>query len=572
MSSNEKRITLNKLNYRKRDGSHNKGRQLDYDTLEEIKPLLSSLSTKLPNQYPIQRDLLIEALHLVQDDKGHLDTNHLMAIAELFNLSQVEVFEVASFYHHFDLIKEGDDIPAQINIRVCDSLSCSIMGADDLIEGLDGFIDKSKMRVTRVPCIGRCANAPAANVGKRAVDNATTEKVLEATNSDLSPEIPNYQSLDTYINNGGYQVLKSCLANEKSPKSLIETMSNAGLRGLGGAGFPAGQKWSIVRSFDGPRLMTINADEGEPGTFKDRHWLETEPHKMLEGALIAAWAVGCDKIYIYVRDEYPAVIEILKAEIERLASTGFSEHAPFEIRRGAGAYICGEESAMIESIEGKRGIPRQRPPYIAEVGLFDHPTLNHNVETLAWVPDILKNGAAWFSKQGIGEYNGLRSFSVSGRVKNPGIKLAPAGISTQSLIEDYSGGMLEGHTFKAFLPGGASGGIFPESMSDLPLEFGTFEKYGGFIGSHAVIILSDQDSISEATINLLNFFKHESCGQCTPCRAGTEKMVTLLEQKSTDIDLFKDLSQVMRDASICGLGQAASNPAEHLHQFFGDES
>ena len=545
-----------------RDVSQPKGRQVSDEDLTKIQSILGVL--------PLRRDLLIEALHLVQDSEGALSVTDLAALAEFFGLSQVEVYEVASFYHHFDIVREGEAPPPPLTIRVCDGLSCEMAGAKDLIEELAGKAG-SAVRIQPVPCIGRCACAPAAQVGKRAVDRATAETLMAAKDAPTTPDIPDYQRLDAYRAEGGYNVLQRVLDGEVSAEQAIETLSHAGLRGLGGAGFPAGRKWSIVRGFDGPRLMTVNGDEGEPGTFKDRHWLESAPHRMLEGAQIAAHVVGCKRIYIYMRDEYPAVLEILKREIAALDAAGLMK-TPVELRRGAGAYICGEESAMLESIEGKRGLPRHRPPYIAEVGLFGRPTLNHNIETLHWVPEILDRGAEWFAKQGWDEnHSGLRSYSVSGRVKEPGVKLAPAGIPLRRLIDDYCGGMEDGHELKAFFPGGASGGIFPASMADTPMDFGAFEPHGGFIGSHAVVILSQADSVRDAALNTMRFFKHESCGQCTPCRSGTDKMVRLLEAHDANPDLYDDLIEVMQGSSICGLGQAAGNCVRHLMQHFGEE-
>ena len=547
----------------KRDPGLPKGRQVDEQALDEVAALLGGMARR--------RDMLIEALHLIQDGTGCLHVRHLVALAEMFRLSQVEVYEVASFYHHFDIVKEGEDAPAPLTIRVCDGLSCAMASADDLIAALRKSTDPAQVRIQPVPCIGRCDTAPAAQVGKRAVDHADVARLTHAIDGPLDADIPAYETLDTYRDAGGYSVHARVLAGEISPDDAIATMSDADLRGLGGAGFPAGRKWGFVRGYDGPRLMTINGDEGEPGTFKDRWWLETRPHTMFEGALIAAHVVGCERIYLYMRDEYPAVLEILRREIAALDTAGLLS-TPIELRRGAGAYICGEESAMIESIEGKRGLPRHRPPYIAEVGLFGRPTLNHNIETLAWVPDILSNGAKWFADQGWDEkHTGVRSYSVSGRVKEPGVKLAPAGIPLNRLIEDYCGGMAEGHEFKAFFPGGASGGIFPASMADSHMDFGVFEPHGGFIGSHAVVILSDQDSIRDAVLNTMQFFKHESCGQCTPCRAGTDKMVRLLQETALDQPLVADLVQVMSDSSICGLGQAAGNCVAHLIKYFPEE-
>lgn len=540
-----------------------KGRQVDDLALEEVRTVLGDAPRKC--------DHLIENLHKLQDHFGCLHAAHLRALAEEMRLAQAEVYEVATFYHHFDYVPEDVAPPAPVTIRVCDSLSCSMAGAQSVIDELDGTIDPSKVRVVPSPCMGRCAQAPAAIVGRREYGSVDATRLSQAAEGEMTPDIPAYQDLASYLETGGYSILRSCLSGERTADGVVESLSDAGLRGMGGAGFPAGKKWGFVRSYEGPRLMTVNGDEGEPGTFKDRTYLEATPHKMLEGALIAAWAVEAQTCYIYMRDEYPAVLEILRREIDALDAAGLTAHCRLELRRGAGAYICGEESAMIESIEGKRGIPRHKPPFIAQVGLFGRPTLNHNVETLLWIPEILEKGADWFAKQGRGDHKGPRSYSVSGRVKEPGVKLAPAGISMQELIDDYCGGMADGHSFKAFLPGGASGGIFPADMANLPLDFGTFEPHGGFMGSHAVVILSDQDSIKDAALNLIRFFKHESCGQCTPCRAGTEKMVSLLERDTLDEDAISDLEQVMRDASICGLGQAAPNPVRHLLKWFRDD-
>ncbi len=547
----------------KRDVSLPKGRQVEDSALEEVRNLLGDL--------PIQRDMLIEAFHLIQDAKGYLCARHLAALAELFRLSQAEVFEVASFYHHFDIVKEDEKAPPALTVRVCDGLSCEMAGAQKLINSLKDIVNPQDIRIQPVPCIGRCDMAPAVSVGKRRVDQATPADVVMATRKKMTPKLPDYEMLSEYVAGGGYEILRRVMAQELSGDEVIEIISRSGLGGLGGAGFPAARKWGFVRSYAGPRYLTVNGDEGEPGTFKDRYWLHRHPHWMLEGAQIAAQVVGCDRIYLYLRDEYPAVIEILKREIIALEKAGLL-HTPVEIRRGAGAYICGEESAMIESIEGKRGMPRQRPPFIAQVGLFGRPTLNHNVETLHWIPQILTYGGEWFAKKGWSEdHKGTRSFSVSGRVKRPGVKLAPAGIPLERLIEDHCGGMLEGHRFKAFLPGGASGGIFPASMAHMAMDFGTFEPYGGFVGSHAVVILSDKDSIYDAVLNTMRFFKHESCGQCTPCRAGTHKLLHMLKDPATDHQLYKDLMMVMSDSSICGLGQAAANCVNHLMKYFPEE-
>ncbi len=539
-----------------------KGRQIDLEALSDVQALLGDR--------PRRPDLLIEHLHLIQDKYGHLAARHLRALSEEMNLPMAAVYEVASFYAHFDIVLEGESPPPPLTIRVCDSITCEMMGAQDLLKDLPKAVG-DQVRVVPAPCMGRCHCAPVAEVGHRHIDNATVESLSAAVGEDHHAEIPAYGDFDAYQGSGGYALLRSCLAGERTPESLVEALSDSGLRGLGGAGFPTGKKWEIVRSFPGPRLMTINGDEGEPGTFKDRHYLESDPHRFLEGTLIAAWAVGCERCYIYMRDEYPAVLEILRREIARLEAAGLTKHCPIELRRGAGAYICGEESAMLESIEGKRGLPRHRPPYIAEVGLFGKPTLNQNVETVYWVRDIVEKGADWFAAEGRNGGKGLRSYSVSGRVKSPGVKLAPAGITAQELIDEFCGGMAEGHSFHAYLPGGASGGILPAAMGDLPLEFGALDKFGCFVGSHAVVILSDKDDVKAAALNLMRFFEDESCGQCTPCRNGTEKAVKLMRETSWDVTLLEELCQVMRDASICGLGQAAPNPLTSVLKYFPEE-
>ncbi|PIE15652.1 MAG: NADH-quinone oxidoreductase subunit F [Rhodobacterales bacterium] len=551
--------------YQKRDVSLPKGRQVQDVCLDEVSALLADL--------PIRRDHLIEALHRIQDGVGHLKARHLAALAELFGLSQAEVYEVASFYHHFDIVKDGDTPPPPVTIRISTCVSCQLAGAYELIDEMNAVIDPKQVRIVEAPCIGQCDGAPAVIIGKRVIRHATKERLLAAIEGDHSqPELPAYQDFDAYKAHGGYQVLGKVLSGGISAEDAIATMSDSRLRGLGGAGFPAGTKWGFVRGYQAPRLMTINGDEGEPGTFKDRWWLERQPHRMIEGALIAAYVVGCEQIYLYMRDEYPHILAMLDIELAKVNAAGLADHAPLILRRGAGAYICGEESAMIESIEGKRGMPRHRPPYIAEVGLFGRPTLNHNIETVSWIADILANGAGWFAGLGWAEdHSGLRSFSVSGRVKQPGVKLAPAGIPLIRLIEDYCGGMQDGHSLKAFLPGGASGGIFPGHMADLAMDFGVFEPHDGFVGSHAVVILSDQDCIKEVALNTMRFFKHESCGQCTPCRAGTHKLVEMLQDPATDHQLYHDLMLVMRDSSICGLGQAASNCVNHLIRYFPED-
>ncbi len=543
-----------------------KGRGLDDKALHEVRDLLIDR--------PRRRDLLIEFLHLIQDHYGCLSAAHLRALAEELRLSQTEVYEVASFYDHFDIVKEGETPPAPLTIRVCDSVSCMVAGCETLLKKLAAGVDPKAVRVVRAPCMGRCDTAPAARIGNREVDHATSDGLMRmARDGETKTIVPSYVGLDAYRAAGGYRLLARVRAGENGADALIETMQAAGLRGLGGAGFPAGKKWSIVRSFKGPRLMTVNGDEGEPGTFKDRFYLESDPHRTLEGALIAAHAVEAERVYFYMRDEYPAVLEILRTEIAALAQAGIIASGFIELRRGAGAYICGEESAMLESIEGKRGLPRNRPPYIAEVGLFGRPTLNHNVETLWWVRDIIEKGAEWFAAKGLPGHPGIRSWSVSGRVKQPGVKLAPAGVTARQLIEDYCGGMADGHEFKAYLPGGASGGILPASMGDIPLDFGgELAKLDAFVGSHAVVVFSQADSARDVTLNLLKFFKHESCGQCTPCREGTAKMVALLKKPAPlDEAAIRDLESVMRDASICGLGQAAPNPVNHLLKYFRDE-
>jgi formate dehydrogenase len=516
---------------------------------------------------PYQRDLLIEYLHAIHDSEHCLPAGHLHGLAELLRLSMAEVYEVASFYAHFDLNPDGGPKPAAVTVRVCDSLSCMLAGAEQLIAALERD-PQADVRVVRAPCLGACDVAPAAEVGHRHVPHATaaTLKALAAART-TEPDIPAYRDLAAYRAGGGYRMLAECLAGTRTPEQVIASLSDSGLRGLGGAGFPTGRKWGLVRAEPGPRLMAVNGDEGEPGTFKDRHYLEREPHAFLEGMLIGAWAVEAADVYVYLRDEYPAAHEILAREIAALTAAGLAPHAKIHLRRGAGAYICGEESAMIESIEGKRGLPRHRPPYVAQVGLFGRPTLVNNIETLFWVPRILAEGPAWFAGQGRNGAKGLRSYSVSGRVARPQIVLTGAGATAQDLIE-ACGGMAAGHTFKGYLPGGASGGILPASMADLPLDFGQLEKHGSFVGSHAVVILSDQDDMAAVALNLMRFFKAESCGQCTPCRNGTEKVVTLLEQGRWDKPLLADLAQVMTDASICGLGQAAANPLKSVLKWF----
>jgi len=540
-----------------------KGRQVDPAARDAIRALLENR--------PRQRDLLIEYLHLVQDTHGALSAAHLAALAEEMRLSMSEVYEVATFYAHFDVVADGD-APPPVTIRVCDSLSCELGGAQTLLGALAEAADPERVRVVRAPCMGRCDTAPVAEVGHHHVDHASVETVMAAANAGhVHPEIPDYEDYAAYVEDGGYELLKSCLDGDAKLDEIIEALDESGLRGLGGAGFPTGRKWQIVRGYQGPRLMAVNADEGEVGTFKDRYYLERSPHRFLEGVLIAAWAVEAQAVYVYLRDEYPAVREILLKEIAALREAGLTAHTQVHLRRGAGAYICGEESSMIESIEGKRGLPRHRPPYVAEVGLFGRPTLVQNVETMYWVRDIVEKGAEWFASHGRNGGKGLRSYSVSGRVREPGVKLAPAGITARELIDEFSGGMQEGHTFKGYLPGGASGGILPASMADLPLEFGSLEKYGCFVGSHAVVILSDKDNMKDAALNLMRFFEDESCGQCTPCRVGTEKAVALMSRPQWDAPLLLEVGRAMADASICGLGQAAANPLNSVLKFFPEE-
>ena len=520
---------------------------------------------------PFERDLLIEHLHRVQDHFGCLGAGHMQALAQLFKIPMAEVFEVASFYSHFDIVLDDEASPPPITVRVCDSISCALNGADQLVEALRDE-QLHGVRILKAPCMGRCDTAPACAVGHNHVDLATVDKVKStiAANETL-PAVPAYHSIDTYREDGGYTTLAECLAGKRTVANVVGELSHSGLRGLGGAGFPTGRKWELVLQTDCPRLMAVNADEGEPGTFKDRHYLETAPHAFLEGMLIGAWAVAAEAVYVYLRDEYPSAREILLKEIAMVEEAGLSSHTEIHLRRGAGAYICGEESAMIESIEGKRGLPRHRPPYVAQVGLFGRPTLVNNVETLFWVPQILKKGANWFAEHGKNGAKGLRSYSVSGRVRSPGVKLVPAGTTARELIEIHSGGMQDGHRFKGYLPGGASGGILPAALADEPLEFGKLEKYGCFVGSHAVVVFSDQDDVKDIALNLMRFFEDESCGQCTPCRSGTEKACKLMERTSWDVEALQDLSTVMMDASICGLGQAAPNPLLSTLKYFPED-
>ena len=544
---------------RKRAKSTPKGRQVDPQAAEEIALLLGDR--------PRRRDLLIEHLHLIQDSWKQISARHLAALADEMKLSFAEVFETATFYAHFDVVKEGEANIQPLTIRVCDSLTCAMLGGEKLLHELQTTAGPG-IRVVRAPCVGRCDTAPAAEVGHHFVDRASVATVLAAAKrGDTHAHVPDYIDYDAYVAEGGYALLKRLRTGELSKEDLLKTLDDASLRGLGGAGFPAGRKWRAVAGEPGPRLMAVNGDEGEPGTFKDRYYLETDPHRFLEGTLIGAHVVEAAEIYIYIRDEYPASREILEREIAKLPPGGPVLH----MRRGAGAYICGEESSLLESIEGKRGLPRHKPPYPFQVGLFGLPTLINNVETLWWVRDIVEKGAEWWNGHGRHDRHGLRSYSVSGRVKNPGMKLAPAGITVRELIDEFCGGMADGHKFHAYLPGGASGGILPASMDNIPLDFGTLEKYGCFIGSAAIIILSDHDSVRAAALNLMRFFEDESCGQCTPCRVGTQKAALLMEKPVWNRELLDELSQVMRDASICGLGQAASNPLTSVIRYFPEE-
>jgi NADH:ubiquinone oxidoreductase subunit F (NADH-binding)/NADH:ubiquinone oxidoreductase subunit E len=550
---------------RKRQGP--KGRPVIPQALSEVQALIGPP--------PYRHDLLIEYLHKINDCYRQLGAPHMAALARLLGLAQTEVYEVATFYHHFDVVKENPDgtLPAAapLTVRVCDGLSCEMGGAKSLLEILPALLGR-EVRVIPAPCVGRCEQAPVAIVHQKPVAGATPEAVAAEVKAGHTRDQPgDYIDFASYSAAGGYALLRDCLEHRRDLESVLKTMEDSGLRGLGGAGFPTGRKWRIVRGEAAPRMMAVNIDEGEPGTFKDRVYLERDPHRFLEGMLIAAWAVDISAIYIYLRDEYHGCRALLETELAKLMDNPPVPLPKIELRRGAGAYICGEESAMIESIEGKRGMPRLRPPYVAQVGLFGRPTLEHNFETLYWVRELLEKGAAWFASQGRNGRKGLRSFSVSGRVKNPGVKLAPAGITVRQLIDEFCGGMKDGHTFYGYLPGGASGGILPASMGDIPLDFDTLQPYGCFIGSAAVIVLSNQDTAKAAARNMMRFFEHESCGQCTPCRVGTAKTNTLIAKDHWDTQLLGELSQVMRDASICGLGQAAPNPVDTVIKYFPHE-
>ena len=559
-------VQINADQIKKKKRRAKKGHTVDLEVLAAVQNLLGDV--------PRRRDLLIEHLHKIQDNRGHIPASYLIALAHEMNLSTAEVYEVASFYHHFDIVKEGQTPPPALTVRVCQSISCEMGGAKSLIASLEDNLDDT-IRIQKVPCVGRCQYAPVAVVGQNPIDHANIDNVKYAIkNKQFKAPIADYISLKNYITDGGYQTLSKCLDGKDDAESIIKIIESSGLRGLGGAGFVAGRKWRIVRNYDAPRMMAVNIDEGEPGTFKDRHYLEHSPHRFLEGMLIAAAIVDCTDIYIYLRDEYAGCREILSREIANLqANPPSNTHRlpNIYLRRGAGAYICGEESAMVESIEGKRGMPRLRPPFLAEVGLFGRPTLVHNIETLYWVRDILEKGPKWFATHGRNGRKGLRSFSVSGRVNKPGVHLAPAGITVRQLIDEYCGGMLDGHEFYGYFPGGASGGILPATLGDIPLDFDTLDEYGCFIGSAAIIIMSNNDSAHGCARNVMAFFEDESCGQCTPCRVGTTKATGLMQQKNWDVDLLQDLSIAMCDASICGLGQAAANPVRSVIKYFPDE-
>ncbi|MCY4038166.1 MAG: NAD(P)H-dependent oxidoreductase subunit E [Hyphomicrobiales bacterium] len=540
-----------------------KGRQTTTQAREEIVDLLGARER--------DKEFLIEYLHLIQDKYKHISAEHLAALASELKLSQTEVYEVATFYHHFDVVKEGEEPPPPITVRVCESLPCAIKGAGKLARELGASFDAKQIRIVRAPCMGLCDAAPAAMIGRRQVGNASVGSVTAQVEAGLTDsDVPHYPRLQDYRTQRGYTQLEACRAGQRTVEEVIETLTKAGLRGLGGAGFPTGRKWSLVLEQPKPRYLVINADEGEPGTFKDRFYLRSMPHRFLEGMLVAAWAIEAEAVYIYLRDEYPDAYHVLQREIRVLEENNLCPAGYVHLRRGAGAYICGEESAMLESIEGKRGLPRHRPPFAAQVGLFGRPSLIHNVETVTWICSILERGAQWFVNQGLPGHPGLRSYSVSGRVLNPGVRVAAAGITANKLIE-ICGGMSRGHKFKAYLPGGASGGILPAELGDLPLDFGTLDEYGCFVGSHAVVILSDKDNMSAVARNLVDFFKKESCGQCTPCRLGCEKALELMREPKWDRRLLDELSAAMQDASICGLGQAAPNPIRAVQRYFQEE-
>ncbi len=542
-----------------------KGRQVEDKYLDEVSKLFSGLIFK--------RDELIEYLHILQDKFGVLYDKHLVALSTIINLPLSEIYEVATFYAHFNIVKDSKDYNQVNVVRVCESLTCELFGAHKLLQDIKKLENKN-IKVVPGPCMGRCNVAPTVCVGKNYVDVANFDKVKKTIDEKIfDPFIPDYINLSSYKKNGGYEIMKKIKNGVISKKQILDSLNESGLKGKGGAGFPTGKKWEIVSNYNGKKYVAVNGDEGEPGTFKDRSYLESDPHRFLEGALIASYFINAHKVYIYMRDEYPTVIKILLDEINKMEDEEIIPKDFFIVRRGAGAYICGEESAMIESIEGKRGLPRHRPPYVAEIGLFGCPTLTNNLETLFWVRDIIEKGAKWFAEKGSNGNKGVHSFSVSGRIKNPGVKVAPAGITIQQLIDEYCDGMADGHTFKGYLPGGASGGILPATMNDIPLDYGSKELMdaGCFLGSAAVVVLSDQDNMKDVALNLLKFFEEESCGQCTPCRSGTEKTVKLMQEKNWNKEKLKDLSEVMAQASICGLGQAATNPLNSVLKYFSNE-
>ena len=542
-----------------------KGRQVEDKYLDEVSKLFSGLIFK--------RDELIEYLHILQDKFGVLYDKHLVALSTIINLPLSEIYEVATFYAHFNIVKDSKDYNPVNVVRVCESLTCELFGAHKLLQDIKKLENKN-IKVVPGPCMGRCNVAPTVCVGKNYVDEANFDKVKKTIDEKtFDPFIPDYINLSSYKKNGGYEIADKIKNGVISKKQVLDSLNESGLKGKGGAGFPTGKKWEIVSNYNGKKYVAVNGDEGEPGTFKDRSYLESDPHRFLEGALIASYFINAQKVYIYMRDEYPTVIKILLDEINKMEDEKIIPKDFFVVRRGAGAYICGEESAMIESIEGKRGLPRHRPPYVAEIGLFGCPTLTNNLETLFWVRDIIEKGAKWFAEKGSNGNKGFHSFSVSGRVKNPGVKVAPAGITIQQLIDKYCDGMADGHTFKGYLPGGASGGILPATMNDIPLDYGSKELMdaGCFLGSAAVVVLSDHDNMKDVALNLLKFFEEESCGQCTPCRSGTEKTVKLMQEKNWNKEKLKDLSEVMAQASICGLGQAATNPLNSVLKYFSNE-
>jgi formate dehydrogenase len=531
--------------------------------VDEIKELL--------DEEPRSRDMLIEYLHKIQDHYRCISSYHIQALANEMNLPTAEIYEVATFYHHFDVTKEKQPSPAELTVRVCESLTCEMFGAKNLSDELKTKLGDS-VRVQKVPCVGRCQSAPVAVVGTYPVEHASCKLVEEAINNNQTDiEVPDYIDYAQYRDQGGYELLRSCINGERQAEDIISALEGSNLRGLGGAGFPLGRKWRILKDQPPQKFIAINIDEGEPGTFKDRHYLESDPHRFIEGALIAHWAINSDDIYIYLRDEYAGCRKILEQELKLLRENPPCSLPTIHLRRGAGAYICGEESAMIESIEGKRGMPRLRPPYLAEVGLFGRPTLEHNMESLHWVRDIIEKGSEWFTSHGRNERKGLRSFSVSGRVNKPGVHLAAAGITIRELIDEYCGGMLEGHEFYGYFPGGASSGMLPASLDSIPLDFDTLQAHGSFIGSAAIIVMSDKDSARQLALNAMRFFEHESCGQCTPCRVGTAKAVKLMHKQKWDLPLLEELATVMEDASICGLGQAAPNPLRNAIRYFPEE-